>query len=100
MDIVSAFLCVAAGVALDATYNYLRKNGERKAYLEGYDRAKDEDLACKRAYDEGKAAEQVSQMMHGVYPPKHTEGKPNNINMPESFLEHRNQNGQATMKIK
>ena len=103
MDIIPAFLCVAAGVALDATYNYLRKKGERKAYTEGYDKAKDEDRLCQRAYDEGRAAEQVAQMRYGVYPshtPKHAEGKRNEVSVPKSFIEHRNQNGQATMKLK
>lgn len=98
MDVLTSFLCVAAGIALDATYNYLRKNGERKAYLDGYDKAKNEDRLCRHAYDEGKAAEQVSQMMHGVYP-KHAEGK-HSVNVPESFVEHLNNNGQATMKLK
>lgn len=43
MNIITAVICVAAGVALSETYAYIRRRAEQDAYRRGYAQAQHEE---------------------------------------------------------
>ena len=97
MDAISYFVCFAAGIALDATYNRLRKVGEQKAYSKGYKQAKKEEEIKTDTQRQCERIQRVEELpMYGVDTVK---PKRRIYTIPESFMDELQANGCAVTKF-
>lgn len=86
MNILSCFLCVALGIAVDAMYHHARRVGECKAYNEGLEQGRyEEKIRGERSYER--------------YTTPRPMPKTNTYTLPVLFGERLRENGQATMQL-
>ena len=86
MNILTCFLCVALGIAIDSMYHHARRIGECKAYREGLDQGRyEEKIRGERSYER--------------YTTPRPMPKTNTYTLPALFERRLHENGQATMQL-
>lgn len=93
MNTLACFAFFAAGIAVDATYNYIRKRGENRAWHTGYGRAKREESIRKEMRE--KYEGNYNFPSYDIVPKK--ENKINKV--PESFMDELHTNGRAVIRL-
>ena len=102
METLSYFVVFAAGIAVDATYNYFRNKGEKSAYENGYKRAKSEEDIRKNAFEKGKYQERYNHQDFNSTPyPMGVPKVPTKKQfVDEEFMANLKTNGKAIARIK
>lgn len=98
MNPIPYFICVALGIAIDATYRRHSEIAERKAYKKGYAQAqKENDIR-----EEEKLKYERMRRYENFISSYNTEpeNKPKRRQIPESFMDDLHNNGSAVIKLK
>ena len=101
MELFGTIVIFAAGVAVDAIYNNLRKHGESQAYREGYLQAEKEwKIRSEETWPKVLRAEPRYVGKHQVEDTTETNEKNIKVSVPESFMQDLKGNGRAAMRLK
>ena len=102
MQTLIAFLLVALGVAVDATYNKIRRNAEYEAFIDGYRQAQKEEkirLNAENAKQTQFYRPIVNTPVVPTYKEINTKKEPTKKTIPQSFMDDLQKNGRAAIKL-
>ena len=98
MNVLSYFVAFAAGMALNAAYNYFSRDAEYRAYRKGLRHAREEEKLRQPSHKKGRLYRNYA-FDTPIAKPK-IEKKDNKIVIPESFMDELKKNGRAVIKLR